>query len=79
MQQSEGGVTARQQQVLDFVQRFIAEQGMPPTRLEISEHFGFSSCNAAEEHLKALSRQGALILTPGIARGIQLPQPSGVP
>lgn len=66
-------MTARQGQVLAFVQRFIAEKGMPPTRNEIRLQFGFASPNAAEEHLKALASQGALVLVPGISRGIRLP------
>lgn len=72
-------LTPRQSEVLEFIKRCIAQHGLPPTRHEISQEFGFASANAAEEHLRALARRGALILTPGIARGIQLPQPSGVP
>jgi len=45
---------------------------MPPTRAEIAEAFGFKSPNAAEEHLRALQRKGAIDLVPGASRGIQL-------
>ena len=45
---------------------------MPPTRAEIAEKFGFKSANAAEEHLRALQRKGAIDLIPGASRGIQL-------
>lgn len=45
---------------------------MPPTRAEIAAHMGFRSANAAEDHLKALARKGAISLTPGMSRGIRL-------
>lgn len=63
-------MTPRQEQVLAFVRRFKAETQMSPTRMEIAEHFGFRSANAAEEHLRALERQGHIYLTPRCARGI---------
>lgn len=66
-------MTTRQKQILDFVRQFMVEKGCPPTRNEIRLAFGFSSANAAEEHLRALERHGALILVPGISRGIRLP------
>jgi repressor LexA len=40
---------------------------------------GFKSANAAEEHLKALARKGAIEIVPGASRGIRLPQPAGIP
>jgi repressor LexA len=45
---------------------------MPPTRAEIARALGFRSANAAEEHLRALQRKGAIELVPGASRGIQL-------
>ena len=45
---------------------------MPPTRAEIAEALGFRSVNAAEEHLRALARKGAIELLPGTSRGIRL-------
>ena len=65
-------LTPRQLQVLKLIQRTVAENGMPPTRAEIAEEFGFKSANAAEEHLRALQRKGVLDLIPGASRGIQL-------
>lgn len=50
-------LTARQQEVLDLLKRHLETTGMPPTRAEISRELGFKSPNAAEEHLKALSRK----------------------
>ncbi len=65
-------LTPRQTQILEMIQDFIAETGMPPTRAEISRELGFKSANAAEEHLRALQRKGVLELLPGASRGIQL-------
>ena len=45
---------------------------MPPTRAEISRELGFRSPNAAEEHLKALARKGAIEIVSGMSRGIRL-------
>jgi len=65
-------LTPRQTEVLDFLRDFIDETGMPPTRAEIAAKLGFRSANAAEEHLRALQRKGAIELMPGTSRGIQL-------
>ena len=65
-------LTPRQTQILEMIQDFIAEAGMPPTRAEIARELGFKSANAAEEHLRALQKKGVLDLVPGASRGIQL-------
>ena len=65
-------LTTRQSEVLAFLREFIDETGMPPTRAEIAAKLGFRSANAAEEHLRALQRKGAIELMPGTSRGIQL-------
>ncbi|MDH3977417.1 MAG: transcriptional repressor LexA [Gammaproteobacteria bacterium] len=65
-------LTARQSEILSFLQDFIDENGMPPTRAEIARELGFRSVNAAEEHLRALQRKGVIDLVPGASRGIQL-------
>lgn len=67
-------LTARQQQILELISRAIEQTGFPPTRAEIAGKLGFRSVNAAEEHLQALARKGVIEMTPGIARGIRLPQ-----
>ncbi len=65
-------LTPRQRQILELIQDFIAETGMPPTRAEIARELGFKSANAAEEHLRALKRKGVIELVPGASRGIKL-------
>lgn len=66
-------LTPRQSQILDFIKRCLEDNGYPPTRAEIAQELGFKSPNAAEEHLKALARKGAIEMTPGASRGIRIP------
>lgn len=72
-------LTARQQQILDLIRTCVDERGAPPTRAEIAQHLGFSSLNAAESHLQALAKKGAIQLEPGRSRGIRLPEDPGLP
>ncbi|MGY8525236.1 transcriptional repressor LexA [Paracidovorax citrulli] len=65
-------LTPRQQQIFDLIRNTIRQNGIPPTRAEIAAQFGFSSPNAAEEHLRALARKGVIEITPGASRGIRL-------
>lgn len=66
-------LTARQGQILDYIKDYLQETGFPPTRSEIAQEMGFASPNAAEEHLRALARKGAIEVLPGTSRGIRLP------
>ena len=66
-------LTPRQTQVLGLIKRYISDTGYPPTRADIALELGFKSPNAAEEHLKALARKGAIEIIPGTSRGIRLP------
>jgi repressor LexA len=65
-------LTARQQQILDWIRRHLETTGMPPTRAEIATGLGFRTASSAEDHLRALARKGALELTPGASRGMRL-------
>ncbi len=49
--------------------------------MDIAHEFGFKSANAAEEHLRALERKGAIEILPGASRGIRLleEQEEGIP
>lgn len=73
-------LTPRQEQVLQLIRTYADETGYPPTRAEIARILGFKSANAAEEHIKALARKGAIEIIPGASRGIKLPElQSGIP
>jgi len=79
-----GVLTPRQEEILRWVREFLGRTGFPPTRAEIARGLGFRSANAAEQHLKALARKGAVALLPGASRGIRLVErearrPGGIP
>ena len=65
-------LTPRQAEILNLIRRHIQDTGYPPTRADIAAELGFKSANAAEEHLKALARKGAIEMIPGTSRGIRL-------
>lgn len=66
-------LTSRQEEILGYIKDYLQDTGFPPTRSEIAQKMGFKSPNAAEEHLRALARKGAIEMTPGTSRGIRLP------
>lgn len=72
-------LTARQSEVLQLIKDHIDDTGYPPTRADIARQLGFKSPNAAEEHLKALARKGAIEIIAGASRGIRLPETLGIP
>lgn len=65
-------LTKRQQEIYDYIKECISDTGIPPTRADIANYFGFRSANAAEEHLRALARKGAIEILPGASRGLKL-------
>jgi len=65
-------LTKRQAEILDFLKEWISEHGYPPTRIEIAQQLGFRSPNAAEDHLKALARKGAIEMISGASRGLRI-------
>ncbi len=65
-------LTKRQSEILTFLKVWIEDNGYPPTRAEIAKELGFRSPNAAEDHLKALARKGAIEMIPGASRGLKI-------
>jgi len=72
-------LTARQKEILHLIREHTATSGFPPTRADICRAMGFKSPNAAEDHLRALERKGAIEMLPGASRGIRILEPSGIP
>jgi repressor LexA len=72
-------LTIRQAEILELIRAHIDISGYPPTRAEICKYFGFRSPNAAEQHLRALERKGAIEIAGGSSRGIRLTEASGLP
>lgn len=69
---TEKPLTKRQKEILIFISDHITSVGFPPTRNELSKHFGFRSPNAAESHLRALEHKGVIRIEAGRSRGITL-------
>jgi repressor LexA len=69
---TEKKLTIRQKEILNFISQFIEKHKFPPTRSELSAHFGFRSPNAAEAHLRALEKKSMIGIERGAARGISL-------
>ena len=69
---SDKPLTPRQKQILTFISEFIEKNRFPPTRSELSAHFGFRSPNAAEAHLRALEKKSVIGIERGVSRGITL-------
>jgi len=68
-------LTPRQAQILELIRWYVRKTGFPPTRAEIADAFGFRSANAAEDHLRALERKGAIEILRGTSRGLRLLEP----
>ena len=69
----------RRQQILDFIQTFIAENGIPPTVRDVQKACEISSTSVVDYNLKILKRDGYLNRRPDTARGIELLDESGQP
>jgi repressor LexA len=65
-------LTDRQGEILQLIRELTEVSGFPPTRAEIAERMGFRSVNAAEQHLRALEKKGAIEITSGSSRGIRV-------
>jgi repressor LexA len=65
-------LTDRQGEILKLIRELTEVTGYPPTRAEIAERMGFRSVNAAEQHLRALEKKGAIEISSGASRGIRV-------
>lgn len=74
IQNSNLPLTPRQTEILRMIRQYTDANGFPPTRAEIARTLGFRSPNAAESHLRALEKKGAVELLPATSRGIRIPQ-----
>jgi|SRR5450631_493498 len=73
------GLTARQEQTLDFIRQSIQERGYPPTLREIGEYMGIRSTNGVNDHLRALERKGYLRREDMKSRALKLVSGMGSP
>lgn len=65
-------LTERQSEILKLIRELTEVSGFPPTRAEIAERMGFRSVNAAEQHLRALEKKGAIEISSGASRGLRV-------
>jgi repressor LexA len=65
-------LTDRQKEVLEYIQRFISENGFPPTLREIASNFGLASTFGVKRHLDALKKKGYLKIESFASRAISL-------
>ena len=70
---------ARRQQILEFIQEFMTENGIPPTVRDVQKACEISSTSVVDYNLRILERAGYLNRRPDVARGIELLDNSGQP
>lgn len=66
-------LTAKQQQIYDYIQAFTAQHGYPPSVREIGAAVGLKSPSTVHFHIKGLEAHGVLVKAEGKTRAITLP------
>ena len=64
--------STKQQRIYDFIQRFLADEGYPPTIRDIQAGCSISSTSVVDYNLNLLEKKGVLRRHPEISRGIAL-------
>ncbi len=72
-------ISARGQRILEFIQGFMQENGIPPTVRDIQAACEISSTSVVDYNLRLLDREGYLNRRPDVARGIELLDEQGNP
>src|SRR5438552_3440615 len=65
-------LTARQQEIWNYLVEYVDRQGYPPTVREIGEHVGLASPSTVHAHLANLERAGLLRRDPTKPRALEL-------
>jgi repressor LexA len=65
-------LTKRQQEIFEFVKRYVAEHGYPPTVRDIGKAIGLTSSSTVHAHLANLERLGLLRRDPTKPRAIEV-------
>jgi repressor LexA len=66
------GLTPRQREVLEIIEKHMRERGYPPSVREIGEAVGLTSPSTVHAHLNALQRHGYLRRDPTKPRAIEV-------
>jgi repressor LexA len=69
-------LSERQQQVLDYIRKTVADRGYPPSVREIGEAVGLSSPSTVHSHLSALVEAGVIKRDPTKPRAIMIVEES---
>ena len=69
----------RQQRILDFIEQFLDENGIPPTVRDIQRGCEISSTSVVDYNLRLMERDGYLKRRSEVARGIELLDETGQP
>ena len=72
-------LSPRRQRILEFINEFIQENGIPPTVRDIQRACDISSTSVVDYNLRLLERDGYLNRRPDVARGIELLDDEGQP
>ena len=67
-----GKISAKQQQILDYIKEEILEKGYPPTVREICEKVGLRSTSSVHSHLNTLEENGYIRRDPTKPRAIEI-------
>lgn len=65
-------LTARQKEILNFLQKHFQKESYWPSIRDIQQRFGFASTNAVAGHLRALERKGCIVKVSGRSRAYRL-------
>jgi repressor LexA len=65
-------LTKRQQEIFDFVKRYVGEHGYPPTVRDIGKAIGLTSSSTVHAHLANLEKLGLLRRDPTKPRAIEV-------
>ena len=65
-------LTAKQQQIYDYILAFLSQHGYPPSVREIGAAVGLKSPSTVHFHLKGLEEAGVIVKTEGKTRAITL-------
>jgi repressor LexA len=65
-------LTKRQQEIFEFVKRYVGEHGYPPTVRDIGKAIGLTSSSTVHAHLANLERLGLLRRDPTKPRAIEV-------
>ncbi|MGQ4809176.1 LexA repressor [Candidatus Entotheonellaceae bacterium PAL068K] len=65
-------LTARQQEILDYIDQEVSNTGVPPSIRQIGVALGISSTNGVRSHLKALEKKGYIHRSLRTSRGIAM-------